>query len=331
MRKKRELIKDLGGDPNQLPMVWSKTKEDTGEEVGLFVESDARTPHQNQWVQICLEIAQGKESPSVDRYFWVTMANRMKNAQQFTFGTVEDIRLKQESVRAGPLIAQELLSLPYPSVVYNYNMIPDPEDVAPELVEDSKAPLKFCTLAAIVEKDKLRNPLPGPLIFAAHFIFAKDPKRQFSQSSRKHLMMLVGGVAFQAHEKEGRWEGEVMDESDFGLNDTVASVAEGVGSLSMILSTRGVRLEVKEPKESQQKARVKKGKSILPTVTYVNTQKYYKAMENTEKGHHASPVPHLRRGHIRRLGEDNTTWVRDTIVNCRSLSELQDRDHYEVE
>jgi len=328
MRKKQELIKDLT-DPYHLPMVWSKTKQDTGEEVGLFVESDARTPHQNQWVQICLEIGQGKKHPSVDRYFWVTMANRMKDAQQFSFGEVEDVRIKQESVRAGPLIAQDLLGLPYSSVVYNYSMIPDPAVVPPEVV--AQGPLKFCTIAAIVEKDKLRNPLSGPLIFAADFMFAKDPKRQFPKSSRKYLMILVAGVAFQSNEEESRWEGEVMDGPDHGLDDSVTCVAEGVGSLSMILSTRGVPLAKREPTKRQQKARLKRGKSLLPTVTHVDTKKYYAAMENVEKGHHASPVPHLRRGHIRRLGEDRTTWVRDTIVNCRSLDEIKDRDHYEVE
>jgi len=310
-------------------MVWAKVKNDTGEEVALFVESDARIPHQNQWVQICLEIAQGKKSPSVDRYFWVTMANRMKNAQQFSFGTVEDVRLKQESVRAGPLIAQELLSLPYKSVIYNYTMVPDPADVPPEIVE--AGPLKFCTLATIVEKDKLKDPLPGPLFFAADFMFAKDPKRQFPRSTRKYLMLLVGGVAFQSDEARGKWSGEVMDSSDMDLQDSVGAVAEGVASLSMILSTRGVPLELHEPKESQQKSRIKKGKSMLPTVTHVDTQRYYAAMSNAEKGHHASPVPHLRRGHIRRLASGKNTWVKDTIVNCRTLSDIKDRDHYEVE
>jgi len=328
MSKKVERLEDLT-DPFHLPMVWAKVKEDTGDTVGLFVETDARTPHQNQWVQICLEIAQGNKNPSLARYFWVTMANRMKNAQQFSFGTVEDVRLKKEAVRAGPLIAQELLSLPYPSVIYNYSMIPDPADVGPEIVE--AGPLKFSTIAAIVDKGKMKDPLPGPLIFAADFMFAKDPKRQFPKSTRKYLMIVVGGVAFQSHEEEGRWEGEVMHASDMGLKSTVACIAEGVGALSMILSTRGIPLEVHEPKESQQKSRIKKGKTILPTVTHVDTQRYYAAMMNTEKGHHASPVPHLRRGHIRRLASGKNTWVKDTIVNCRTLSDISERDHYEVE
>jgi hypothetical protein len=31
-------------------------------------------------------------------------------------------------------------------------------------------------------------------------------------------------------------------------------------------------------------------------------------------GHHASPIPHARRGHIRRLAPDRKTWVRPTWV-----------------
>jgi len=297
----------------------------------MLIESDAKTPHQNQWVQICLEIAQSKKSPSLQKYFWVTLGNRIKSAQQFQFGEVEDTRIKTEALRAGPLIADGHLSLPYSSVIYNYTLKPDLADTPPEMMDQR---VKFCTLAAVVPNDKMIDPLPGPLFFAADFVFA--PPSEFEKfgrkSSRKYLMTLIAGVAFQANPAVGKWQGEVIDKPDVGgIFNQLVCVADGVASLSMILATRGVPTELREPTEQQQKSRIKKKKSILPAVTHVNTQRYYAAMSNTEKGHHASPVPHLRRGHIRHLASGKNTWVKDTIVNCMSLSDIKDRDHYEVE
>jgi len=296
----------------------------------MYVESDARTPHQNQWVQICLEIADSKKDPSLQRYFWVTLGNRIKSAQQFQFGEVEDTRIKTEALRAGPLIADGHLSLPYESVIYNYTLKPDPNDVPKEMWDQR---VKFCTLAAVVPKFKMIKPLPGPLIFAADFVFANPNDSKFEvRFTRKYLMSLVAGVAFQANPAEGKWQGEVIDKPDVGgLFNQLVCVADGVASLSMILATKGVPTELRAPTDKRQRQRVKKKKSLLPAVTHVDTQRYYAAMSNAEKGHHASPVPHLRRGHIRHLASGKNIWVKDTIVNCMSLSDIKDRDHYEVE
>jgi len=292
----------------------------------IVIESDARTPHQSQWVQICLEIAQKREDDPLKKFFWTAMANRIKTAQQFQFGEVSDLRIKQESKRGAPLIADGYLDIPYDSVIYNYTLSPDPNDG----IEFQHDRIKYCSLVCKMDTGMLKDPLPGPFYIAADFIFA--PTERF-HIHRKYAMILTAGVAFQADGTDKCWHGELIDlpkyhDSPFNL----VSVADGVASFSMILATRGVETTRREPKERLQRARLKKNKSLLPTVTHVNTQKYYSAMENVEKGHHASPVPHLRRGHIRRLGEDRTTWVRDCIVNCKSLDDAaRARDHYEVE
>jgi len=292
----------------------------------VVVESDARTPHNSQWVQICLEIAKKRRNDPLKAYFWTAMANRIKSAQQFQFGTVSDKRIKEEAARAGPLIAGGHLDLPYESVIYNYTLAPD-DDLGPEFQHER---IKFCTLACRMDPALLSNPLPGPFYIGADFLFA--PTEAF-HVIRKYAMILTAGVGFQANDLQNKWVGEVIDlpthkDSPFNL----VSVADGIASLSMILATRGIELTRKEPSERVQRSRARKNKNLLPTVTHVNTQKYYHAIENAEKGHHASPVPHLRRGHIRRLGEDRTTWVRDCIVNCRTLDDASKaRDHYEVE
>jgi len=320
-KKRNPKVSDLG-DMVRRVVPGLRHKDGTG---NIIIESDSRIPHQSQWIGICLEIAMKRPEKSYKRFFWTTMANRIKSAQQFQFGHVEDIRIKEEAIRAGPLIGDGHLSLPYQSVIYNYTLIPDPKDVPPEIANDR---VSFSTLACLMEKKELKNVLPGPFILAADFIFVPP---QALDAKRKFCMILAGGCAFQANPPEGRWIGDVVDEPGQVRRETLVSVADGVASLSMILATRGVETEVRQPNDKLQKARIKRGKPLLPRITHVNTEKYYKAMENVEKGHHASPVPHLRRGHIRRLGEDRTTWVRDTIVNCRTLSDSKGRDHYEVE
>lgn len=311
--------------PQSAPQVARGNKDDH-----VFIESDLRRPHQRSWTGICLEIAQRRDEGSVQQGFWITMANRMLEAQIFDFGQVEDIKIKEEAMRAGPLIGEGFLNLPYQSVIYCYTLIPDLLEV-PELEYTA---IKFCSLACNVVPERwAKKPGPGPLFLAADFMFV-DPQKFHSKS--KYVMMLAGGVAFQSNAETCKWSGNVIDrptrDEMFGISrdNCLVSIADGIASLSMMLATKGVLVKRDEPTQKQQKARVKKGRPLLSVVTYVEAQRYYAAMENVEKGHHASPVPHLRRGHIRCLDENRKVWVRDTIVNCKRLSDLQERDHYEV-
>lgn len=297
----------------------------------VFIETNLRRPHQETWVKICLEIAKKRDDASPQQGFWATMANRMLTAQVFDFGLVDDRKIKEEAVRAGPLIGEGYLNLPYKSVVYIYTLVLDPEDVPPGVTETK---VKFATLACLVEPEIwTKQHRPGPMFLAADFIFV-DP--QEFNSKMKYVMMLAGGVVFQSNIVSGQWSGNVIDRpSKDGIvkqsGETLVSIADGMASLSLMLATKGVSVRKHNPTARQQKARLKKGKEPLPVVTHVDTMKYYRAMENVEKGHHASPVPHLRRGHVRRLHDDRRIWIKDTIVNCRTLSDFKDRDHYEVD
>ncbi len=72
-----------------------------------------------------------------------------------------------------------------------------------------------------------------------------------------------------------------------------------------------------------------------PTNTYVKvkTTPYVTALLNRRDGRrnnvgtHASPVPHLRRGHIRHLHDGRTTWIRDCLVNIADDRSFA-RSHY---
>jgi hypothetical protein len=103
-----------------------------------------------------------------------------------------------------------------------------------------------------------------------------------------------------------------------------------VWPLSLMLATKGTKLRVEEPSRKLQAKRAAHNKPRLPRVTYVDAEHYYQAMRNSEtKGTHASPVPHLRRGHIRHWKE-RQIWIRDMLVNCKSISELEHRERYQI-
>ena len=104
-----------------------------------------------------------------------------------------------------------------------------------------------------------------------------------------------------------------------------------------ILATRFVPVDKIVPDEKLNRARAKAGKPLLTSYYKVNTTEYVTALKAGSKqktailGHHASPIPHLRRAHQRHLGEDKVIWVRDAIVNSRHPEEFVGfRQHYRV-
>lgn len=319
--------------------VLEKASRDSNQHI--MIESDLRQVHSRNWQNICLEIVNQRKADSYKTHFWATMARRINAGQQFDFGMVEDTRIKQEAVRAGPLFGDGLLSLPYEAVVYNYTLIPDPVDVE-ALGSDPGARIRFTTLACTVRPDVfVQDALDSPGILAADFIFVPSndwmrDQPKAARIKRKYMVLMAGATFFQANTDSGKWSGKIVDNPGGASKhhrpgEDLVSLADGVSALSMIVATKGVPLHKRIPTEKQQRARAKKNRALLPVVTQVDTQKYYEAIENVEKGSHASPVPHLRRGHIRRLGDGKQTWVRDTIVNCQSIEEAVEREKYEVE
>lgn len=109
----------------------------------------------------------------------------------------------------------------------------------------------------------------------------------------------------------------------------------------LILSTRGIERETVHVSEKLQKARLKNGKSAIPPYLRVASKPYVTAIQARQArgrktdlgGSHASPIGHLRMGHIRTYASGVQVFVRDALVNMTDEARkawMGNRSHYVV-
>lgn len=110
----------------------------------------------------------------------------------------------------------------------------------------------------------------------------------------------------------------------------------------LILSTRGIARDRVETPPKLAKARIKNGKPPIPPYDRVNSAPYVTAISlrkargrkmDGQGGHHASPVMHLRMGHLREYANGTRTFVRDALVNATAEARAAwagNRSHYTV-
>ena len=262
----------------------------------------------------------------------------------FDFGTVPDSILKKEAVRAAPLLARGLLDIPFERVLFRYMFIPDREELEqeqylPSIMVDEEGhaiPQPYCTLV-------IRKTSNCWLAFDLTAL-TDELKHRLSIPRSIHTWDLTvsGTISAQIDEKgECRWiaskehyaqtqglpkelQAEASDRLLGGLADTIAS-------FSLLLNAKNVPRRTVEPPPKVNAKRARNNKPPLTRITYIDGARYTTALNNTARGGtHSSPVPHLRRGHIRhRYGK--AFWVRDCIVNALSRDEIGIRNQYNVD
>lgn len=95
----------------------------------------------------------------------------------------------------------------------------------------------------------------------------------------------------------------------------IAECMDPVMAMLMYLNTTGVISEKVPASVALNKARVKKGRFPIPERHIVRIDpRVLGAGGGSGDGHHKSPRAHYRRGHIRRLDNGRTTWVKACIV-----------------
>jgi hypothetical protein len=146
---------------------------------------------------------------------------------------------------------------------------------------------------------------------------------------RSHLNVIM---TLKDNEKDQfLYTGESVDKT----RDTAKAARLVFQMLTLLLNTKNLPMRREEPSRKLQDKRAKKNKPPLPIITYIDYRDYKRALKNIGRTH-ASPVPHLRRGHIRRIPptrwhpEGKEVWIKDCLVNCRSLDEITEREEYRV-
>jgi hypothetical protein len=108
----------------------------------------------------------------------------------------------------------------------------------------------------------------------------------------------------------------------------------------LLLNAEGVGRVTVGPSEKLARARIKNRKPPLPSHIEVNSAPYVTAIlarragrKAAQGGHHASPIPHIRRGHVRVYASGTRTIIRETLVNVTDEARatfVSKRSHYEV-
>lgn len=95
----------------------------------------------------------------------------------------------------------------------------------------------------------------------------------------------------------------------------------------VMLNTKGVDYTEKKPPRPERRRAEKEGVPA-PSHWQINASEYFTALRHTgassggdAKASHASPIPHIRRGHSRTLSSGKQTWVRDCLVNVKSQTQ----------
>lgn len=124
---------------------------------------------------------------------------------------------------------------------------------------------------------------------------------------------------------------------------TLGNVGPGTGkdenastvlALWMMLNTRNVPKTIEPRDKHEDRKREQKGLPRVGGITHIGTRAYEAALRETQNmertGTHASPRPHLRRGHIRTYEDGKKIWVHATIVNGSDQTKIVAREKYAV-
>lgn len=264
---------------------------------------------------------------------WKVLAHDVLTCQIFEFGDIENTRFKKEGKRAAQLIEQGHLSTPFQTVAYWYTV-----DFNDSPTPEVRRIMTLITKAIVEGRE--------------HFLIAEFHKADPEQHAQwdperkwKYVYYLDGAVVLRPDATHQKWQGDVLetgvrplDNLQLTHDSLASSLGDGMSVLSLLIATKGIPQRKEVPSPKLQKKRTESKKPLLPTVTYIDTKFYQRAAHNTARGGtHASPVPHLRRGHVRSqpFGPKNDpkyrdVWIKDQLINCRSMDEVAKRDHYEV-
>jgi hypothetical protein len=120
-----------------------------------------------------------------------------------------------------------------------------------------------------------------------------------------------------------------LPDDDKSMEGRAANCIDPLVTMLRMLADASIPVITRAAPDKLNKLRAKQGRFPIPshhvveTKDYVSTFHAAKSAKGAAKGgHHASPVAHSRRAHLRTLASGKVVHVRDTRVNWRSAEEL---------
>lgn len=164
-----------------------------------------------------------------------------------------------------------------------------------------------------------------------------------AEESMKHKGYVVEVVPFMRrfdHETDPRFVEAMKSIKDVD-SAAAANVLDPVMVALAILNTKNVRSETITAPDKLAKARARSGKPVIPPYRKIHSEPYVTAIMSRQErtaridhgGTHASPAPHIRRGHIRHYSSGERTFIADTLVNSTEQMRKtfkSNRSHYDI-
>lgn len=239
-------------------------------------------------------------------------AQRVADAQVFEFHGFRDDG--EQFPYVTELFASGLIETPYPTVVYRFGPAGARAVLAVDRYTDDAQRYRFTMYGEMRDSHDFQRLCDGSF----RFTYKGD------------VPAIDVGFKLSPFMKHQREIVEANGRSGEDFTDSMKHVLlSSFLHCSLVLSTEGIPRRVEDAPVRLNAKRARTGKPRIPTVTHIDFAAYLRAAA-VEPGHHASPVPHLRRGHIRRFEDGRKTWVKPCIVNASEDVKVTKRDAYQV-
>jgi hypothetical protein len=238
----------------------------------------------------------------------------------FDFGSLTNDLFLERTFDAIPLMANGLLRMPYECTIFTHTFKFDAVAPSNENYVHQEPWMQDFYLVV----DPRISDLDIPEAKDHDFLIMEFRIEIFQHLGWCLMPRIVVGTSFTPTSSDASYRAEVffnpLELDDTKLAKEVNSACDPVAVLNIVLNTKNVRLDRIEISPKLNRARERQRKPPLKSYTVVHTNEYISAMREGVRmaaaGTHASPRPHLRRGHIRHLVSHKEIWIHDTIVNA---------------